>query len=262
MDRKAFSLLEMIVVVMIIAILSAVGVFVWDEVISNTKTQICEQNQMIIKDALKYYIADNEAVPLSLSQITPEYTDLALARLNEKSPGSMSMRKFYIALLKIDGTSTACAGEFVDYVGGNADYLECPMNEGGGISYGYNIELRTGIQNASVDGVQLFKELEADNIPIICDSDNDTFTAGDNGNITGAALRHGRRIIAAQRLAVAVGGEDTICVISTGNNWSSPKKERQARRRKKARNPKNKDRRDWDNTDSVYDVDPSISATP
>jgi prepilin-type N-terminal cleavage/methylation domain-containing protein len=215
MKIKAFTLVEILVTVLVVAILSSMGLVLWDNSVDTARQRICAQNQYILQESLKMYIYDRDTVPVSLSAIAPEYTDLALAKLNRENPLLKPIRAINLALIRInDGKKAWAEGKLSDYIRGDSNILRCPAKQGSGLSYGYNETLNTG------DALTKFRELENNGLPIICDSDNATFSAS-GGNITGAAFRHGRNFIAQREIALSSGGRGVVQITPSNKNYTT-----------------------------------------
>jgi len=196
MKNKAFTLIEVLVTVLIISILSSASLVVWSSMMEKTREEICQQNELILMEALKFYIYDNEAVPTSLSKLVPEYTDFAIASLKKSRPLALAMRKIYLALLDIDEGSMAWAVPgFKNYLGMNATVLRCPSKKGAGISYGYaDVLEKTTLFGTPITKVGIYKIMVANSLPIIADCSNPTFSI--NGNtVNGVDYRHDHTIL-------------------------------------------------------------------
>jgi len=216
MKLKAFTLVEILVSVLILAILSSVGIVLWDGAVDNARQRICAQNQYILDESLKIYIYDKEAVPISLSSLVPEYSAFAIAKISKENFLFKPARNISLALINInDGRQAWASSVFSDYIMGNKSILRCPANKGGGLSYGYNIQLKDLEGGAAIDK---YKELQSNSMPIICDCDNSTFDAPD-GNINGAAFRHGK--IGGDAVAVAIGGDGPIQITPDNTNYQN-----------------------------------------
>ena len=197
MNRKAFTLTELLITVLVLSILSAASLVVWNSMIEKTRQAVCLQNELILLEAMKFYIYDNEAVPTSLSKLVPEYTDFAIASLKKSKPHVLAMRKIYLALLDIDEGSIAWAKppNFKNYLGMNARVLRCPSKKGSGISYGFaDFLTKDSFHDKARSKVYLFKLLEAYNLPIIADCSKPTFTIGTRGALTNVDYRHNHTI--------------------------------------------------------------------
>jgi len=150
---------------------------------------------LILMEALKFYIYDNEAVPTSLSKLVPEYADFAIASLKKSRPHVLAMRKIYLALLDIDEGSIAWAKpSFKSYLGMNATVLRCPSKKGAGISYGFaNVLKRTTLHGAPITKVGIYKIMVTNGLPIVADCSAPTFRINGNG-VSGLDYRHNRTI--------------------------------------------------------------------
>jgi len=222
MDRKGVTLMEITACILILIVLASISLGVFNNIVNSARLNLCRQNQIIIMNALKLYIYQNNTVPASLSKLPAKYCDFAIASLKKNEPRALAMRKVYLALVKMSEGDDACAGGEAftkDYIT-NPKVFKCPVSSGTGRSYAYNDTLVTG---AGV--IDQFKWLETNDYPIICDSTVDKFAANDaaggNGDITaGLATRHKYRTYA---IAIATGSK-TSRIIDSGANWSTPKK--------------------------------------
>ena len=217
MKLKAFTLVETLITVLVVAVLSSVGIFIWDGTVDDARQRICGQNQYLIEESLKMYIYEKDAVPVSLSSIVPEFTDIVIAKIGKENIFFKPTRNIYLALIAIDDGPQAWAA-FSDYTMGNKSILRCPAKKGGGISYAYNIGLDTGNPKASYRG---FKN---NGIPIVCDSDSPIFST-DGSNIVGAAFRHTRMFREPAAIACTADGID-IKITSSDTNYENARRRR------------------------------------
>jgi len=197
MKNKAFTLIEVLITVLIISILSSASLVVWSSMMEKTREEICQQNELILMEALKFYIYDNEAVPTSLSKLVPEYADFAIASLKKSRPQALAMRKIYLALLYIDEGSVAWAARpnFKRYLGMNATVLRCPSKKGSGLSYGFaDVLERTTLFSGPITKVGIHKIMVANGLPIIADCSTSTFSISGN-TVRGVDYRHNRTIL-------------------------------------------------------------------
>jgi prepilin-type N-terminal cleavage/methylation domain-containing protein len=209
MKRKGFTLIEILISITVLIILASISLYTWTGVVDKVKQRVCEQNQLIIQEALWLYIYKNDAVPTSLSQVEP-YTDTAIAHLEKNKPQMFAMRKLYLALIRMDEAKNAIAGEFSRYTGGSY-VLRCPAKIGEGISYGFNDRLLAKDSRP----IDLLGELSSKNIPVICDCDNPTFFADNAAGLKGGAFRHGRKFLGEPTLVAT--SADRVFVVSDKN---------------------------------------------
>jgi len=196
----AFTLVEVLIAVAIIAILSSLGVGVWDSSVDNARQKICAQNQIILLESLKMFAYDKDAVPTTLSGLDPEYIELAMANIEKENPLFKPLRSTYLALLRINDGKQAWAIPLSDYIKLDSNVTCCPANTQGGISYG---------MNSAITNAQTLKSAISAGSPIICDCNNSRFSSLSSE----AAYRHGKMF----------GSKVAVCMM--GNTPSYAKKD-------------------------------------
>ncbi|NLL66889.1 MAG: type II secretion system protein [Clostridiaceae bacterium] len=73
-SKKGFTLVELMVVVVIIGILTAIAIPVFKNVDANAKKNACEATERTIQSAIQIYKADhNGADPANLAALIPAY---------------------------------------------------------------------------------------------------------------------------------------------------------------------------------------------
>ncbi|TRZ50525.1 MAG: hypothetical protein D4S01_06565, partial [Dehalococcoidia bacterium] len=152
-----------------------------------------------------------------LSSIVPEFTDIVIARISKENIFFKPTRYIYLALIAIDDGSQAWAA-FSDYTMGNKSILRCPAKKGGGISYAYNVVLNTGNPKVS------YKGLKNNGLPILCDSNNATFSMSGK-NIDGAAFRHTRMFREPAAIAYTADGID-IRITPSDKNYENARRKK------------------------------------
>jgi prepilin-type N-terminal cleavage/methylation domain-containing protein len=187
----AFTLVEVLIAVVIIAILSSLGVAVWDGSVDNARQKICAQNQTILMESLKMFVYDKDAVPTTLSDLEPAYIELALAKIEKKDYLFKPIRTICLAFIRINDGKEAWAIPLSDYVKIDSNVTRCPANNYGATSYGIN---------NSITNTATFKQALNNNVPIICDCDNTSFSS-----ISDAAYRHGG-MFSSKRIAIYTDG--------------------------------------------------------
>lgn len=73
-SKKGFTLVELMVVVVIIGILTAIAIPVFKNVETNAKDNTCDANERTIQSAIQLYKADNNGTdPADLAALIPAY---------------------------------------------------------------------------------------------------------------------------------------------------------------------------------------------
>ena len=191
--KKAFTLIEIIVVIIIIAILSTLLIPVYFNLIEKSNNTACETNQRVLLGALQMYAIDNPQLPASLSQLRDK--DLERAWAKEMSePGNWKKRLAY-AISDFNFKPLAYAQpaggwlkEYLGLVGGPA----CPNDQTPpptGNSYGLN-EWFSESPSLELMNARQFQLVIAD-----CDTPLFSFTQATPG-VAYPARRHTKRSLA------------------------------------------------------------------
>ena len=161
MRKKAFTILEIVVAIVIVGVLGTLGIPAFQNVIENSKDKVCTTNLKTLQKGLDIYILEQGTVPGSLSELKREHLEKAYAQImNEK--GAWKIRLAYFI---VEGPKWGLAYAQADYL----PRLRCPKNPDTSptaISYGLN---------DSIDGISgaAYKLLPANTITI-ADSDSGT----------------------------------------------------------------------------------------
>ena len=136
LKKNGFSLLEVLIVCLIIAIIASIAIATYQRAAEKSDQLLCETREKLIYTAIKIYGLENAAIPASLSEVWPQYKDKALAELREENRrlGFSSIRNW--ALPKV-----AEAQDFSGYYGKDITIITCPSDKTpppGGISYTIN----------------------------------------------------------------------------------------------------------------------------
>lgn len=148
MKKKAFTLIEVMVVIIIAGILASIGIPSYQNFVETQKAKVCQTNLKTLEQALDIYAIDHDTMPASLSEIPNETIDKAFARiLQEKGAWRIRLAYFVTDLMNHNNLLYAApVTPFVkQLVRGNHRVLVCPKDyavlEHGGVSYGINSAL-------------------------------------------------------------------------------------------------------------------------
>lgn len=171
MKKRAFTIMEIIIVVAVIGILATLAFPAYKNVIENSKARVCETNLQALNTALEIYAMDHDVMPGDLSELPPEDVQKAYARiLQEKGAWKIKLAYFIVGQ---EQRGLVYAGLLTNLAGGNISLMTCPADHTppaeGGISYGLNSAL------ASMTS-QVYRALPASAL-LIGDSDTTTFTS-------------------------------------------------------------------------------------
>ena len=169
--KKAFTLMEIIVVIIIIAVLATLTVPIYFNLIEKANNTACSSNQRVLLGALQMYAVDNAVLPATLSQLRDK--DLERAWVKEMSePGNWKKRLAY-AISDFNFKPLAYAQpaggwlkEYLGLVGGPAcpnDQTPPPLNSSYGLSAEFVNQPSSKLFNADPDSL------------IIADSDTEVF---------------------------------------------------------------------------------------
>ena len=163
MKKRAFTLIEIIIVIVIIGILATVGLPFYQNVLESSKEQVCQTNLFALKKAVEMYTMEHDTVPGSLSELKPETINKAYASVMS---GKDAWKK-RLAYLIVEGPQwgKAYAASF------GMPKLRCPSNPDTSstqVSYGLNSGL------AGMTALQ-YKSLGNDTV-VIADAGAEVFS--------------------------------------------------------------------------------------
>ncbi|MBM3249870.1 MAG: prepilin-type N-terminal cleavage/methylation domain-containing protein [Candidatus Omnitrophica bacterium] len=157
MNKKSFTLMEVIVVIVVIGILATLGFPGYKSMVENQKAKVCRQNLEALKRALDIYAMENDTLPGDLSGLPADYIRRAYAEVLRKKGAWKIKLAYFIVDLEKRGLAFAQGEEgggrslLTDILaGGDIKIITCPADHtpptgsGGGIrgrSYGMNEQL-------------------------------------------------------------------------------------------------------------------------
>jgi len=181
--KKSFTILELIIVIIIIAVLVTVGLPVYRNVIEKANAKVCQSNLVLLDSALANYMIEFDAIPGEISKIPAEYIEEAYAEILREGGW---MLKLAYAIVDWQKSGYAYAQVLENLVGHNLSILTCPSDatppNQGGISYGINRAI-VGLSHEQM------QNLDRETI-LIADCDSNEFASEDE-----LSFRHHRSMI-------------------------------------------------------------------
>ncbi len=203
MKKKAFTIMEIIIVVVVIGILATLSFPIYQNVIADSEAKVCETNLEALNTSLEIYAMEHDGMPGDLSELSPEHIQKAYARILQEKGAWKIKLAYYIVGWEQRGL--AYAGLLNDIAGGNMKLMICPAAVPGERSYGMNSAL------AHITS-QDYRALSDDTL-FIGDYENATFT-----NLTDLKERHKHYgILTSETYAQAIGKDKKIKEEKGGN---------------------------------------------
>lgn len=205
MLKKAFTLIQLIIALVIIGVLATLGLPAYQKAIEDSKSKVCQTNLEALSKALDIYAMDNDTMPGSLSELPPEYIQKAYAQVLQKK-GAWKIRLAYFILdWEKKGLAYAQAPGLMTLISkGDVRLITCPADPTppaqGGISYGLNSAL---INMTS----QAYRALPANTV-LIGDCENNGFN-----NISQLSENHK---LHGENYAIAIQGDEEVWEIKGG----------------------------------------------
>ena len=159
MKKRAFTLIEIIIVVIIVGIFGTLGFPAYQNAVEASKDKACDANLEVLKTAVEIYTMEHNTVPGSLSALKPEHIEKAFAKVMQGKDGWKKRLAYFIA----EGPQWG----WVYAQSYGMPHLRCPKNTGPSataISYGLNLAI-AGITSSA------YKALP-DNTVIVGDSNS------------------------------------------------------------------------------------------
>lgn len=180
MFRRAFTLIEIMVAVIILGILVTVGIPSYQNFVEDSRSRVCQSNLLSLKTALDVYITEKGVVPADLSQVPADYIQRAFAACSAEGGWRL---KLAVAVTAMDELGKAYADVITELAAGKVEILRCPKDTSStGRSYG----LFSPLIDMSAEQYRLLKGKP---VPFIADISGTT-SAGTFSNTSGLALRH------------------------------------------------------------------------
>lgn len=122
MKRKSFTLIEILVGMIIFSILASLSIASYRKTIETNNERICTENLKVLQKAIEIYTLENDSLPLTLAQLTPQQIYLA----HSQAAGETKENHFIAALRNTLGIKPALAKSLSGYYAGNKNIFRCP----------------------------------------------------------------------------------------------------------------------------------------
>jgi prepilin-type N-terminal cleavage/methylation domain-containing protein len=147
MRNKGFSLAEITIALVILAVLVTLGLPLVGNVYQDSQARVCETNQLTIKTALDVYAMEHDTIPGSISQIPAPYLSRAYAMVMSRPDAWQRRLAYFIMDSKERGLAYAADELSLKALAkGNLKLITCPEDKTppsqGGHSYGLNSNLK------------------------------------------------------------------------------------------------------------------------
>ena len=135
--KKGFTLVDLLVIVVIVAVLGTFALPAYLNVVENAKEKACRTNLEVLLGALEAFGLENDQLPVTLGQLKKEHLEKSWAKVLG-SPGSWKIKlAYFISDLNKQGLAYAQAAWVERYIGSLNQFI-CPKDDDGLPSYGLN----------------------------------------------------------------------------------------------------------------------------
>ena len=125
MKKKAFTLVEIMIALIIVAVLTSLSIVTFQKTIETNNDRICRQNLKVLQGAYEIYTIENNALPLTLSRLTPRQIHLAYEKVIGK-PKENRLAGYFNNLI---GIKPAIAQSLGKYYGNDPKVRRCPADK-------------------------------------------------------------------------------------------------------------------------------------
>lgn len=137
--QRGFTLLELLVILVSVLFLASIGMFAYQSAIAHAKDTVCKTNLDALREAIDFYLSENDALPASLGDLKFEHLEKGYAKAMEDGRW---LKKLAYFLIKLNASDQAYA-QFLTYenlqkYGVTEEIFHCPADHNGGTSYGIN----------------------------------------------------------------------------------------------------------------------------
>lgn len=182
MKRVAFTLIEILTVLVIVAVLATVSLPLYQGFMEEQQATACETNLKALQTALDLYAMQEDSLPVTISAIPDEMLEKALAQVLN-GPGGWKRKLAYFVVEQQERGLAYAQYEFIknDLLKGSKALLKCPKDRRTDkllvSSYGFN----ENIQNLSSRD---YRRLSSTGTVLIMDCDQEVFGNGNQAPAT------------------------------------------------------------------------------
>lgn len=127
MNKKSFTLLEILVGLIIITILASLSIASYRKTVETNDARICKENLKVLQAAIDLYTLENNSLPLTMAQLTPRQIYLAYSQV----VGKPKENHLFSSLKNMLGIKPALAQGLPPlprYYGNNRNVFRCPAD--------------------------------------------------------------------------------------------------------------------------------------
>lgn len=125
MRKTAFTLLEILTALIIVAILTSISIISFQKATETADARLCEQNQKVLETAIEIFALENDSLPITLTQLSDRQIYLAY----QKVVGEPKENKLLAFITDMLGVKSAIAQTSLRrYYGGDRKVLRCPKD--------------------------------------------------------------------------------------------------------------------------------------
>jgi prepilin-type N-terminal cleavage/methylation domain-containing protein len=140
MGKKAFTLTEILIVVVIIGILVSIAVPTYQYLLDQAEAQACQANLDALQTALDIYAMENEKMPGSLGELPVDYLRRAYVKLMQRRDAFWIKLAYFMVNLRDRGLAYAASSTLIEGLakGQIGTLTRCPAaDKTDTVSYGF-----------------------------------------------------------------------------------------------------------------------------
>ena len=124
MKKKAFTLVEIMIALIIVSVVVSLSIVTFQKTIEANNDKICRQNLKMLQGAIEIYTLENNALPTTLSRLTPEQIHLAYKKVIGK-PKENRLAGYFNNLIGIK----PLFADLGKYYGNDPKVRRCPADK-------------------------------------------------------------------------------------------------------------------------------------